>query len=141
MVHNLEKILQHGKELVRLTEEEIKEKQGMKEIHIREEFKPSETRKKMWIEMMHEMDMQNKKKGISCSDADYRGSPKDNESVDIGPNHTFHSHSCGRIPSEPDVNTTRGLEKEYLCIGYSPTKETFCYHISDPKGKPAYVFK
>ena len=50
------------------------------------------------------------------------------EVASIGHNYTFHTHPRGTLePSEADIETTRNLKKELLCIGLVPQKKVLCY--------------
>mgnify|MGYP001572498044 CR=1 FL=1 len=53
------------------------------------------------------------------------------EVASIGHDYTFHTHPRGtREPSEADIETTRNLRKELLCIGLVPQKKVICYDSS-----------
>lgn len=46
--------------------------------------------------------------------------------------YTFHTHPRGvEYPSDIDIETTKKLGKEYLCIGLVPDGRTICFHESD----------
>ena len=46
--------------------------------------------------------------------------------------YTFHTHPRGvDYPSDVDIETTKRLGKEYLCIGLVPENRTICFHEND----------
>jgi hypothetical protein len=50
------------------------------------------------------------------------------EVASIGHDYTFHTHPRGTLqPSDADIETTRNLRKELLCIGLVPQKKVICY--------------
>ena len=83
-----------------------------------------------------------KQKGMTCN-------VKEGQKIDdlagcevaiIGRNFTWHTHSCDIVPSEADLMTNQKLNKQYLCIGHTPTGQTTCYDLAQ-KGKKIAEFK
>lgn len=58
----------------------------------------------------------------------------------IGTDFTWHTHPCGRTPSEADIKTNLGLGKRFLMIGLSPEMKTYVYDLGQ-KGKLVGTFK
>lgn len=45
---------------------------------------------------------------------------------------TFHTHPNDiPYPSDVDIKTTKGFNKEFLCIGLVNERRTICFHKSD----------
>ena len=63
-----------------------------------------------------------------CLTSEHPSDTNECEMISVGENYTFHTHPQGiEQPSDADIETTRKLEKSYLCIGMVPQQKVMCW--------------